>query len=54
MAAIGRWWRRSPSSRIRWSWIICCRIDAAPGEHTIAVRVQDDYDNLATDKTVVR
>ncbi len=29
-------------------------VDAAPGEHTLAVRVQDDYDNLATDKTVVR
>ncbi len=29
-------------------------VDAAPGEHTIAVRVQDDYDNLATDKVVVR
>jgi hypothetical protein len=29
-------------------------IDAATGEHTIAVRVQDDYDNLASDKVVVR
>jgi sugar lactone lactonase YvrE len=29
-------------------------LDAAPGEHTIAVRVQDDNDNLATDKVVVR
>jgi hypothetical protein len=29
-------------------------LDAAPGEHTIAVRVQDDYDNQATDKVVVR
>ncbi len=28
-------------------------IDAAPGEHTIAVRVVDEYDNLATDKVVV-
>jgi hypothetical protein len=28
-------------------------IDAGPGEHTIAVRVQDDYENLATDKVVV-
>jgi len=28
-------------------------IDAAPGEHTIAVRVLDEYDNLATDKIVV-
>ena len=29
-------------------------IDAPPGEHTIAVRVADDYDNQATDKVVVR
>jgi len=26
----------------------------APGEHTIAVRVQDDYDNQSADKAVVR
>jgi hypothetical protein len=29
-------------------------IDAAPGEHTIAVRAEDAYDNQATDKIVVR
>jgi hypothetical protein len=29
-------------------------LDAAPGEHTIAVRVKDDYDNEATEKTVVK
>jgi hypothetical protein len=29
-------------------------VDAGPGEHTIAVRVQDDYENLATDKAVVK
>lgn len=29
-------------------------IDAAAGEHTIAVRVEDDYENQATDKVVVR
>jgi sugar lactone lactonase YvrE len=29
-------------------------LDAAPGEHTIAVRVQDDYDNLSAEKAVVR
>jgi sugar lactone lactonase YvrE len=28
-------------------------IDAGPGEHTIAVRVQDAYENQATDKVVV-
>ena len=26
----------------------------APGEHTLAVRVEDDYDNQATDKVVVK
>jgi len=25
-----------------------------PGEHTIAVRVEDEYDNQATEKVVVR
>jgi len=29
-------------------------IAAGPGEHTIAVRVYDEYDNLSTDKVVVR
>lgn len=29
-------------------------VDAAPGEHTIAVRVTDDYDNAATAKVVAR
>jgi len=29
-------------------------IDAAPGEHTIAVRVQDDFENLAAEKVVVK
>ncbi|MGD0500054.1 MAG: hypothetical protein ABSC23_16645 [Bryobacteraceae bacterium] len=29
-------------------------IDAAAGEHTVAVRVRDDYDNEATEKAVVR
>jgi len=29
-------------------------IDAAPGEHTIAVRATDDYDNESADKVVVR
>jgi sugar lactone lactonase YvrE len=29
-------------------------VDAAPGEHTIAVRVLDDYDNVATEKAVVK
>jgi hypothetical protein len=27
-------------------------LDAGPGEHTIAVRVQDDFDNQAVEKTV--
>jgi hypothetical protein len=29
-------------------------LDAAPGEHTIAVRVEDAYDNQAADKAVVK
>jgi hypothetical protein len=29
-------------------------LDAAPGEHTVAVRVEDDYGNQAVEKTVVR
>lgn len=29
-------------------------LDAAPGEHTIAVRVYDEYENQATEKTVVK
>jgi hypothetical protein len=29
-------------------------IDAAAGEHTIAVRVQDDYENLASGRVVLR
>jgi len=29
-------------------------LDAGPGEHTIAIRVEDDYANQVTDKVVVR
>jgi hypothetical protein len=29
-------------------------VDAAPGEHVIAVRVYDDYDNVAAEKAVVK
>jgi hypothetical protein len=29
-------------------------LDAAPGEHTVAVRVEDEYGNQAVEKTVVR
>lgn len=29
-------------------------LDASPGEHTIAVRVQDDFENLAADKVIVK
>ncbi len=29
-------------------------VAAGPGEHTIAVRVQDDYDNVSSDKAVVK
>ena len=30
------------------------RLEAAPGEHTIAVRVKDEYDNEAVEKAVVK
>ena len=29
-------------------------LDAGPGEHTVAIRVEDDYDNQASDKAVVQ
>ena len=29
-------------------------LDAGAGEHTVAVRVQDDYDNQAAEKVVVK
>jgi len=29
-------------------------LEAGPGEHTIAVRVTDDFDNQAVEKTVAR
>jgi hypothetical protein len=29
-------------------------MDAAAGEHTVAIRVQDEFENQATDKVVVR
>jgi hypothetical protein len=28
--------------------------DVAPGEHTVAVRVRDIFDNVSTEKAVVR
>jgi hypothetical protein len=30
------------------------RVNAGPGEHTIAVRVQDDFENQSSDKVVIR
>jgi hypothetical protein len=29
-------------------------VDAPAGEHTVAVRVEDDYDNVAVEKVVVK
>jgi hypothetical protein len=29
-------------------------LDAAPGEHTVAIRVEDAYENLTTDKVVIK
>ena len=43
--------RLSDSRELDYAFVID---GAAPGEHTIAVRVEDDYDNQATDKIVVQ
>lgn len=52
----GEWTVAAPVSKLSDSLELDyeLNLDAAPGEHTIAVRVQDDYDNTATDKAVVR
>jgi len=52
----GDWTVVSPVTRLSDSLALDydLTVDAAPGEHTIAVRVQDDYDNLAVEKVVVK
>jgi hypothetical protein len=52
----GDWLTAQPVTRLSDSMDLDYELtlDAAPGEHTIAVRVYDDYDNLAIGKTVVK
>ncbi len=52
----GEWLTAQPVTRLSDSMDLDYELtlDAAPGEHTIAVRVYDDYDNQATEKTVVK
>jgi hypothetical protein len=52
----GDWTVVAPTSRISDSLELDydLSVDAAPGEHTIAVRITDDYDNVGTDKVVVK
>jgi hypothetical protein len=52
----GEWTIAAPVSRVSDSLELDydLAIDAGPGEHTIAVRVHDDYENQATDRVVVR
>ena len=52
----GEWTVAAPVGRLSDSLELdySLSLDAAPGEHTIAVRVEDEYDNQATGKIVVR
>ena len=52
----GDWKVAAPVSRLSDSPELdyALTLDAGPGEHTIAVRVQDDYDNQSVEKAVAR
>ncbi len=52
----GEWTVVSPVTRLSDSPALDydLTIDATPGEHTVAIRVQDDYDNVGTEKVVVK
>ncbi len=52
----GDWTMAAPVSKLSDSEDLdyVLTLDAAPGEHTVAVRVTDDYENESTDKVVVR
>ena len=52
----GEWKVAAPVTRLSDSQELdyMLSLDAASGEHTIAVRVQDEYDNQAVEKTVAR
>lgn len=51
----GDWTVAAPTSKLSDSLELdyALALDASPGEHTIAVRVVDDYENQATEKAVV-
>jgi hypothetical protein len=52
----GEWTVAAPTSGLSDSPELdyALNLDAAAGEHTIAVRVTDAYDNVGTEKVVVR
>jgi sugar lactone lactonase YvrE len=52
----GEWKVAAPATRLSDSQDLDyeLNLDAGPGEHTIAVRVEDDYANQAVEKTVAR
>lgn len=52
----GPWTVASPVNQLSDSLELdyALEIDAAPGEHTVAVRARDDYDNEAVEKALVR
>lgn len=52
----GDWTVAAPVAKLSDSQELDYQLDlnAAPGEHTIAVRVADDYDNQAVEKVVVK
>jgi hypothetical protein len=52
----GDWTVAAPVTKLSDSFELdyALTLDAVPGEHTIAIRVEDDYANQATDKVVVR
>ena len=55
MVATGPLWIRLQNSPIRKRSIIRCPCKIKrPGEHTIAVRVTDEFDNVAVEKITVR
>ncbi|MGH9657162.1 MAG: hypothetical protein ACRD96_01390, partial [Bryobacteraceae bacterium] len=52
----GDWTLVAPASRVSDSLELDYEVtlDAPPGEHTLAIRVQDAFDNQSTEKIVVR
>jgi hypothetical protein len=52
----GEWTIAAPASKLSDSPALdyALTLDATPGEHTIAVRATDEYENVGVEKTVVR